>query len=145
MGFFDSSISDFDIDRSEGGALLSIRAYITEIDGLPGGTKLNDVTAIGATSESTHPSIQSASISLSGNWDDTATTGPDAILGVVFAAPQSQTLTFEYGPEGLDSTDIKYSGECWIEDYKAKSSVGNQVTWSATLRVTGGVTRAVIG
>lgn len=141
MAFFDSSISYFELDRSQGGAVVDLSAYITDVDGLPGSLKLNDVTAIGATSESTHPSTKSASIAISGNWDDAATTGLDAVIGAIYTAGQTQTLTFGYGPEGNQSSDIKYSGECWIEDYSVKSAVGNQVTFSATLRVSGAVAR----
>ena len=79
------------------------------------------------------------SIALGGLFDDTATSGPDAVLGPLRA--HTSAVDFEYGPEGSGTGDVKYSGTCWVVSYELRSRVGNLVQWSATLQVDGTVTR----
>ncbi len=138
MAFFDSQVSKFQIDDI-GTTLRDISAFMTEIDGLPGPRNLNPVTALGDAGVKHQPSLEDVSISLSGTWDNTATTGLDVILGGL--RTHNAAVDFEYGPEGTASGDFKYSGTCWVENYTIRSQVGNVVSWSATLRVEGVVTR----
>jgi hypothetical protein len=51
------------------------------------------------------------------------------------------SLSFEYGPSGSAASAVKFSGEALITSYELSSPVGDVVTYSLELQVTGGVTR----
>ena len=76
-----------------------------------------------------------ATISISGLWDATL----DGVLGGIMG--QSATVSFEYSPEGTASGKIKYTGEAIATSYNQASPVGDVVTFSADLQVSGAVTR----
>ena len=107
--------------------------------GLPGTRDLNDATALGDSGSRFIPGLQRVTIDLSGMFDDTATSGPDAVLGPL--RTHTSAVDFEYGPEGSATGDVKYSGTCWVVSYDLRSRVGWLVEWSATLQVEGTVTR----
>ncbi len=136
MAFFDSKTSTFKIDKTAGGSLQDISAYINDISGLPGPRNLNEVTALGDGGAKFIPGLENAPFTISGIWDDTGSTGPDAIFGPLRIA--TQTLSFEYYPDAVQ----KYSGECWITNFDIKSTVGSHVTYTCSLQVDGQVTRA---
>ena len=138
MAFFDSRVSVFQLDDT-GNTLRDISAYITEIGGIPGARNLNDVTALSDTGIKHIPGLEDVTIALSGHWDDTTTTGPDAILGPL--RTHTAALDWDFGPSGKGSGVEKYSGTFWLENYEIQSRVGSQVTWSATRRVEGAVAR----
>ncbi len=139
MAFFDSKVSVFKIDDT-GATIRNLSQYITEISGLPGARNLNEVTALGDDGAKFIPGLENVTVSLSGVFDDTATTGPDAVLGPLRTF-ETNAVDFEYGPEGATTGDIKYSGTCWVTTYEVASSVGSRVQWSASLQVDGKVTR----
>lgn len=144
MAFFDSKVSVFRIDDT-GGTLRDLSLAITDIGGLPGNRNLNEVTALGDSGVKHLPSLEDVSIALSGHYNDQAAqaspslSGPDNILGPL--RTHTSAVDFEYGPEGGASSDVKYSGTCWVENYETQASVGNVVAWTATLRVDGVVAR----
>ena len=138
MANFDSEVSTFEIDDT-GAVQRDISAFIREIGGLPGARALNDISALGDSGVSRLPSLEDVSISLSGSWDNTPTTGIDAIMGPL--RTHTAAVDFEYGPEGNSAGDFMYTGTCWIENYEVRSRVGSPVEWSATLQVEGGVSR----
>ena len=135
MAFFDSKSSTFKIDKTAGGALEDISAYIDDIGGLPGPRNVNPVTALGDAGVKSIPSLEDVTITIAGTYDDTVSVGPDAIFGPLRTA--TVTLSFEYSPDGTRT----YTGECWITDYTIKSAVGSRVSYSVTLQVDGTVTR----
>jgi len=51
------------------------------------------------------------------------------------------SVTFEFGPEGSSTGDIKYSGSVIMTSYSPASPVGGAVTASATFQGTGALTR----
>ena len=138
MAFFDSKVSKFQIDDT-GSVLRDLSAYITEVRGLPGPRPLNEVTALGDGGARFIPGPEDVTVRVSGMFDDTATSGPDAVLGPL--RTHTSAVDFEYGPEGSGSGDVKYSGTCWVVTYELKSRVGKLVEWSGTLQVEGTVTR----
>lgn len=138
MAFFDSKASKFLIDDT-GSVQRDLSAFVTDVRGLPGPRSLNEVTALGDSGAKFIPGLEDVSITLSGIFDNTATSGPDAVLGALRS--HSSAVDFEYGPEGSGSGDIKYSGTCWVLSYELRSRVGNRVEWSAALQVEGTVTR----
>ena len=80
MAFFDSRVSKFLVDDT-GGTQRDLSAHITEVRGLPGPRTLNEVTALGDSGAKFIPGVEKASITLHGMYGNTATSGPDAVLG----------------------------------------------------------------
>ena len=138
MAFFDSKVSKFLLDDA-GATQRDLSSFITEVRGLPGARLLNDVTALGDAGARFIPGLEDVVISLSGIFDDTATSGPDAVLGPL--RTHTSAVDFEYGPEGSTSGDVKYSGTCWVAQYDLRSRVGSLVEWTASLQVEGVVNR----
>ena len=140
MAFFDSRDAVFKIDDT-GGTIRNLSAYITDIGGLPGPRNLNEVTALGDTGTKSIPGLEDVTISLSGIFDDTATTGPDAVFGAL--RTNTAAVDFEYSPKGATTGFVKYSGTCWVETYEVGASVGSRVEFSVSLKVEGAVTKGV--
>ena len=138
MAFFDSKVSKLLLDDT-GGTQRDLSAFITEVRGLPGARLLNEVTALGDSGARFVPGLEDVAISLAGIFDDTANSGPDAVLGPL--RTHTSAVDFEYGPEGSTSGDVKYSGTCWVAQYDLRSRVGSLVEWSAVLQVEGAVAR----
>ena len=82
--------------------------------------------------------VSDSSLSISGKWDSTASTGPDAVLqGLIGDAPSA----FEYGPEGDTTGKVKYSGNAILTDYKVTAPVGDVVAFTADFQISGTVTK----
>lgn len=138
MGLHDSKETYFAIDDT-GSTLRDMTAYIVSVDGLPGPRELNDATVLGNAGRSWHPTLEAGTITLELMWDETATTGPDAVFGPL--RTHTAAVDFEYGPMGSTAGYIKYSGTCWVRNYQITSRVGSLVTARAELNVNGQVTR----
>ena len=138
MAFFDSKVSKFLIDDT-GGTQRDLSPYITDVRGLPGLRNLNEVTALGDSGAKFIPGLEDVTITLSGIFDDTSSSGPDAVMGPL--RTHTSAVDFEYGPKGSGTGNAKYSGTCWVLSYDLRSRVGNLVEWSAALQVEGTVTR----
>ena len=138
MAFFDSKVSKFLIDDT-GAVQRDLSAYITEVRGLPGSRNLNEVTALGDSGAKFIDGLEDVTFSLVGIFDNTASSGPDAVLGPLLG--HTSAANFAYGPEGSGVGDVKYSGSCWVVSYDLRSRVGSHVEWSAVLQVEGTVTR----
>lgn len=136
MAFFDSKDSVFQFNN---GSLRNLSAYITSLEGLPGPREMYDKTALGDTGRKYFGGLENVVITLDGLYDDTATTGPEAVLG-----PERSLNTdraWDYGPKGSTAAFLKYSGNCLVRDFRHTSRVGNLVGWHAELVVQGAVTR----
>jgi len=92
-----------------------------------------ETTAFGSTSKSYIVGLRDASISISGLWDSTV---DGYIIGT-----EPATRSFIFGPAGTTSGYVKYSGECILTNYSISNPVGDVVTFSLDLQVTGNVTR----
>lgn len=138
MAFVHGKNSTFSVDDS-GGTARNLTAYIDEISGLPGGRDLATVTAMGDSGQRYIPGLQNGEFSISGHYDPTVTTGPQAVLSAL-TLTASATSTFEYGPEGSTTGKVKLSGECWCEKYEINSSATDKVSFSASFKVDGAVT-----
>jgi hypothetical protein len=73
-------------------------------------------------------------IPLGGPWDPTLDA---AIIG----ADDGAVVAFSFGPAGSTGGNVQYSGNCLFENYTVSNPVGGRVSWAATMRVTGVVTR----
>jgi hypothetical protein len=137
MAFTHGKDAVFSIDDA-GGTPRDLSAYVDTVSGLPGARQLSEVTAFGDEGTKHIPGLQNVTFTVSGHFDSTATTGPNAVLNSLRTA--ASTATFEYGPEGSGSGATKFSGECWLTNYAVDASVSEKVSFSAEFQVNGTVT-----
>jgi hypothetical protein len=124
----------FNLD-TVGNSPTDLSAYCDNID-MPQELETAETTVFGNSAKTYIAGLQGASISVSGPWDPTL----DAHMTAIQAAPPSSS-TFIVGPQGSTAGQRKYTGECHVTNYSVSAPVGDKVTWSADLLVTGAVTR----
>ena len=123
----------FKVDNS-GGTLTDISNTLTDV-AFPQTVETAETTSFGSSAKTYVVGLSDSTVSVSGNFDATV----DAHLGGVLG--QAATLSFEYGPEGSTTGQVKYSGEAILTSYEKSGAVGDVVTFSAEFQVTGAVTR----
>ena len=123
--------TDFELDDT-GGTSRSLANVLTSVD-FPETIETAETTAFGATSKSYIVGLRDASISVSGLWDATV---DGYIIGT-----EPATRSFIFGPAGTTGGNVKYTGECILTNYSVSAPVGDVVTFSLDLQVTGNVTR----
>lgn len=133
MAFVHGKSAVFKLDDS-GGTLRDISAYLDDIS-FPQPVETAETTTFGASSKTYIVGLKDSTVSLSGKWDSTFDGYVAPALG------QSATLSFEYGPAGSTGGYVKYSGEAIITSYDVSAPIGDVVTVSVELQVTGAVTR----
>jgi hypothetical protein len=129
--FVHGKSTDFELDDT-GGTSRSLANVLTSVD-FPETIDTAETTAFGSTSKSYIVGLRDASISISGLWDSTV---DGYIIGT-----EPATRSFIFGPAGTTSGYVKYSGECILTNYSISNPVGDVVTFSLDLQVTGNVTR----
>ena len=138
MAFSHGRVAVFKIDDS-GGTQRDLSAYLDNVD-FPQEVDIPETSVFGDTARGYDVvGLKSASFSLSGKFDSTATSGPDVVLQGLIGLAASDD--FEYGPEGGTTGKIKYSGKCRITSYRITSAVNGVVSFSADGVVDGAVTR----
>lgn len=123
--------SYFAVDDS-GGTLRNISGHTDNVSGLPGARALSEVTSYGDSGDRFIPGTEGTAFTVTGQFDSSASTGSATVLNGLRTA--SATSSYEYGPEGNTTGDIKYSGECWLESFTVDASVKEKVPFSATFR-----------
>ena len=129
--FVHGKSTDFEVDDT-GGTSRSLANTLTSVD-FPETIDTAETTAFGATSKSYIVGLRDATISVSGLWDAT-------IDGYIIGT-EPATRSFIFGPAGSTGGNVKYSGECILTNYGISNPVGDVVTYSLDLQVTGNVTR----
>jgi len=129
--FVHGKSTNFQVDDT-GGTIRDISNVCDSVD-FPETIETGETTAFGSTSKSFVVGLRDATISVSDNWDATV----DGYL--IGTEPASRSFVF--GPAGSTGGNIKYSGECILTNYSIGAPVGDTVTFSANLQVTGDVTR----
>lgn len=133
MAFVHGKSAVFKLDDS-GGTLRDISAYLDDIS-FPQPVETAETTTFGASSKTYIVGLKDSTVSLSGKWDSTLDGYVAPALG------QAATLSFEYGPAGSTGGNVKYSGEAIITSFDVSAPIGDVVTVSIELQVTGAVTR----
>jgi hypothetical protein len=133
MAFVHGKSAVFKLDDSSG-TLRDLSEYLEDAS-FPRSIETAETTTFGSSAKSYITGLTDATISLSGKFDATA----DGYLAGVVG--QSATLSFEYGPAGSTAGLVKYSGECILTSYEVGATVGDAVTASVELQVSGSVTR----
>jgi len=129
--FVHGKSTDFELDDT-GGTSRSLANVLTSVD-FPETIDTAETTAFGATSKSYIVGLRDATISVSGLWDAT-------IDGYIIGT-EPATRSFIFGPAGSTSSNVKYTGECILTNYSISNPVGDVVTFTIDLQVTGNVTR----
>lgn len=128
----------FSLEDSAGTTLRALGVNLTKV-GFSRQNDTHDTTGFGATGHTFIAGLTNGTIQIEGFWDDTANTGTatvlDGLLGI------STTLGWEYGPEGSATGDVKYSGECVLQSLDYSSPVADLTTFTATLQISGAVTK----
>lgn len=137
MAFYHGKNLAFKIDNAAG-TLQALTSYVDSVD-LDNSVDMGETTTAGAEDKTFVSGQAEHDLSISGKWDDTASTGPDAILTGLIGL--ETTSTFEFGPGGSASGKVKKSGECFLTGYKASAPVGGVVTFTADFKITGAVTQ----
>jgi len=125
--------SVFKVDNS-GGTLTNISDVLNNVS-MPREVETVETTSFGSSYRSYVVGFQNATISIEGTWDATVDAHLAGILG------QDATVSFEYGPEGSTTGYVKYTGEAYMTSYETSGAVGEVVTFSAELQVSGAITR----
>lgn len=81
-------------------------------------------------------------LSISGSYDGTATTGPAALMETAIA--NGTAWTWKFFPGGSASGQRSHSFSAFVTNYSESSPVGDKVTWSAEVLATGTVTSATL-
>ena len=138
MAVAHSKLSVVKIDTS-GGVLTDVSTYCNKCE-TPRELDLQKTTTFGATDHTYITGFADATVTVGGPWSREI----DNHMSPIFAAFKAGTLasvTFEYGPEGSDSGDVKYTGEMVMTSYTgAQADVENVEEWEAEFQVTGGIT-----
>lgn len=137
MAFVHGKASVFKIEDS-GGTLRDLTAYTTDVN-FPRDIDMAETSTFGNTYKTFIQGLANASFSISGRYDSTATTGPDAVLSSLVGA--ANPSTFEYGPEGGTSGKIRFTGDVWMSNYEITSSIGDVVGFSAQFQAATQITR----
>ena len=133
--------ASFKLDNS-GGSLTDISNVVDEVS-LSRSIETGETTAFGNSSKTYIVGLQDGTISVSGKFDATV----DAHIQGVIAALAAGTIasaSFEYKANNAatGAGNPAYTGEAIITSYEVSASVGDVVTFSLELQVTGDVTRA---
>jgi len=123
--------TDFAIDDT-GGSSRNISNTLTDVS-FPQTIDTAETTAFGSSNKSYIVGLKDTTISVSGLWDATV----DGYLSGTEPASRS----FIYGPAGSTGGNVKYTGEAILTNFSTNNPVGDVVTFSIDLQVTGAVTR----
>lgn len=118
-------------------SLVNLSDTLNEIS-MPREIETAETTAFGTGDKTYISGLADATVSLSGMFDATI----DTTIGGNIANLKSgsvASLSFEYGPAGSAGGSPKFTGEALITSYEVSSPVGDVVTYSLELQVTGGV------
>ena len=121
----------FNLDDT-GGTARDLSDTLTSVD-FPETIDTAETTAFGATSKSYIVGLRDATVSVSGLWDATV---DGYMLGT-----EPATRTWLFGPAGSTGGNIKYTGEAVLTSYGISNPVGDVISYSLDLQVTGYVTR----
>lgn len=130
--FVHGKSTDFALDDT-GGTSRNISDTLTSVD-FPETLDVAETTAFGASAKSYIVGLKDATISLSGIWDAT-------VDGYFAGGAEPASRSFIYGPAGSTGGNVKYTGEAIMTSYSVSNPVGDVVTYSVELQVTGAVTR----
>jgi hypothetical protein len=131
----------FQLDNAAG-TLVDISNVIEEVS-LSRSVETAEVTALGNSSKAYIMGLQDGTISVSGRFDATVDAQIQGVIAAL-AAGSLASASFEYkaNSAATSATNPAYTGECFVTSYELSAPVGDVVTFSLDLQITGDVTRA---
>ena len=123
--------TDFAVDDT-GGTSRNISDTLTDVS-FPQTIDTAETTAFGSSNKSYIVGLKDTTISVSGIWD--------ATVDGYISGTEPASRSFIYGPAGTTSGNVKYTGEAIMTNYSVSNPVGDVVTFTMDLQVTGAVTR----
>jgi hypothetical protein len=123
-------------DAAASPTLRDLSAYVNEVS-FPRTVETGETTTFGATSDAKTyiVGLNDSSLSVKAMWDST-------LEGYLSPGIGSDTLlAFEYGPSGSTAGNLKYSGNAILTSFQTSSPVGDVVSCSIDLQISGPVTR----
>lgn len=135
-GYFDPAVSVFKLN--DGSQLRDLSAYINELRGLPGQTKMNDKTTFGSVGERPAPSIKIVHFTLELLFNMVTSVGTHTVLEAMW--DDKALRAYEYYPAGETSGNAKFSGSAYLPIYEITGRVGNIIMVHAEFHSDNGVT-----
>jgi len=130
--FVHGKSTDFALDDT-GGTSRNLSNVLTSVD-FPESIDTAETTAFGSSAKSYIVGLSDATISISGIWDST-------VDGYIAGGAEPASRSFVYGPAGSTAGNVKYTGEAIVTGYSISNPVGDVVTFTVDLQVTGSITR----
>ena len=130
--FVHGKSTNFQLDDTSG-TIRDISNTVTSVD-LPETLDTAETTAFGSSAKSYIVGLTDATISVSGIWDAT-------VDGYIAGGAEPASRSFVFGPAGSTVSNVKYSGEAIVTSFSISNPVGDVVTYSLDLQVTGAITR----
>jgi hypothetical protein len=99
-----------------------------------------ETTAFGTQDKTYIVGLSDATVSVSGMFDATV----DGVINTTIANLKSGSIasaSFTYGPTGSAASSTKFTGQCLITSYELSSPVGDMVSYSLEMQVTGSITQ----
>lgn len=134
-GKYGSASAAISYDSTAGGALQNITAHVLTI----GGLKIEQITEenspFGQAYESHTPvgKQKFGDVTIVGNWDTSATSGPHVVFGDPDDGPQDATRTLTIAPGDLKSLTV----ETRLVSYEVQLSDGKLTGYTAVVRQAG--------
>lgn len=138
MAFVHGKGGVFKIDNAAG-TLQTLTAYL-ESWGIDQSVETAETTTMGAEAKTYLSGRSDGTVTVSGLYDSTASTGPDVTLAGLVGL--ETTSTFELGPEGGTTGKIKYTGECFLTGYSITVDASDVSKFTADFQVTGAITKS---
>lgn len=130
--------SYFALEDSAGTTLRNISPYVTSVT-FEQDNDTSDTTTFGAEGHTFIVGLTNGKITIVGLWDKSALVGSDTVFQSLIGY-ETNTMTFNYGPEGSTAGQKLKSGECVLESYVESDPVADLVTFTAVLQISGSVT-----
>jgi predicted secreted protein len=116
----------------------NLSSTLNEIS-LPREIETAETTAFGTQDKTYITGLSDSTVSLSGMFDATV----DGAINTIITNLKSGSIasaSFSYGPSGSAGGAPRFTGNALVTSYEISSPVGDVVTYSLELQVTGGVT-----
>jgi hypothetical protein len=135
VAFKHASAATLTINSGAMTAFLNDVSFPREVDTV-------ETTVFGLTAKTFIPGLVSGTLSGSGGYDPTASTGPVAIMEAVLAG--NAAVTCAYRPGGSASGQYNYAFSAILTSWEVASAVADWVTISFEMQITGVITPTVI-
>jgi len=128
----------FKIDNAAG-SLIDISNTVNDVS-VSRAIETGETTSFGNSSKTYIVGLADATISVSGSFDATVDNHLTTLIDAQIAGTNA-SASFEAGPQGTAVSSVKYTGESIVTSYEVNPTVGDVVTYSLEIQVTGAVSR----